>query len=55
MNNYTRKGIIFGLIFGVITAVVNWEGKPIVAASSILFATMIGWLIGSYLGKRKRH
>ncbi|MFD1766854.1 hypothetical protein ACFSAG_08370 [Sphingorhabdus buctiana] len=52
MNRHARNGIFAGLVAGIIAAVLNWDGKPIVAASAILFGALIGWLIGAYISKR---
>tara|TARA_R110000850_G_scaffold9985_2_gene36103 strand:- start:927 stop:1079 length:153 start_codon:yes stop_codon:yes gene_type:complete len=44
--NATKRGLLIGTVAGIIVAATNWNGNLIVAASSIMFSALIGYLIG---------
>ena len=52
MSVYQRNGLIAGAFMGFVVAATNWDGRIIVAASSVLFAAIVGWILGRYLEKR---
>lgn len=52
MSGYRRNGLIAGAFAGFVAAATNWDGRIIVAASSILTGAMIGWAVGYFLEKR---
>lgn len=53
MSIYQRNGVLAGAFVGIVVAFTHWDGRVIVAASSILFATAIGWGVGVYLENRR--
>ena len=53
MTTHSRRGMLAGAFAGGVAAIGNWEGNVIVAASSVIVGTAIGWAIGYFLGKRK--
>jgi uncharacterized membrane protein len=46
--------MIIGALVGLVTAVANWDSKPMAAASSIVVSAAIGLGIGYYVSKRRR-
>lgn len=53
MSRLKRNGLMVGTLAGFVIAFSHWDGRVIVATSSILMATAIGWGIGAYLENRR--
>jgi len=58
MNYYQKKWLLLGLLLGLIGAVYGtWNDglfRPGVALSSISFYGLIGWIVGTWLGKKSQ-
>ncbi len=48
-----KRGLLIGALVGCIAAFTNWDGRLIVAASSIGTGAFIGWAIGLFIGRKR--